>query len=53
MTVNADTTAAETNSAVQAAPRVWVVTGYRAGERVQILALADALGWPYEIKDVD
>ena len=31
-------------------PRVWVVTGYRAGERTQILGLADALGWPYEIK---
>jgi mitochondrial fission protein ELM1 len=30
-----------------------VVTGYRAGERVQILALAEALGWPYDIKDVD
>jgi mitochondrial fission protein ELM1 len=31
-------------------PGVWVVTGYRAGERTQILGLADALGWPYEIK---
>jgi mitochondrial fission protein ELM1 len=30
-----------------------VVTGYRAGERAQILALAEALGWPYDIKDVD
>jgi mitochondrial fission protein ELM1 len=29
---------------------VWVVTGYRAGEQSQILALAEALGWPYEIK---
>jgi mitochondrial fission protein ELM1 len=29
-----------------------VVTGYRAGERAQILALAEALGWPYAIKDV-
>ncbi|UCC55894.1 MAG: mitochondrial fission ELM1 family protein, partial [Gammaproteobacteria bacterium] len=34
-------------------PRVWVVTGYRAGERAQILALAEALGWPYDIKDLD
>ena len=33
-------------------PRVWVVTGYRAGERSQILGLAEALGWPFEIKDL-
>jgi len=33
-------------------PRVWLVTGYRAGERGQILALADALGWPYELKQL-
>ena len=31
-------------------PRVWVIAGYRAGERSQILGLADALGWPYEVK---
>ncbi len=31
-------------------PRVWLVTGYRAGESNQILALAEALGWPYEHK---
>jgi mitochondrial fission protein ELM1 len=35
------------------APRVWVVTGYRAGERVQVMALAEALGWPYQVKDLD
>lgn len=34
------------------APRVWVVTGYRAGERIQILALAEALGWPFELKEL-
>lgn len=33
-------------------PRVWLVTGYRAGERSQILALAEALGWPYELKEL-
>lgn len=33
-------------------PRVWLVTGYRAGERGQILALAEALGWPYELKQL-
>jgi mitochondrial fission protein ELM1 len=27
-----------------------LVTGYRAGERAQIVALGEALGWPFEIK---
>jgi mitochondrial fission protein ELM1 len=36
-----------------APPRVWVLTGYRAGERAQILALAEALGWPFEVKELD
>ena len=34
-------------------PVVWVVTGYRAGERAQVLALAEALGWPFDIKEMD
>lgn len=33
-------------------PSVWVVTGYRAGERTQILGLAEALGWPFEVKNL-
>ena len=33
-------------------PRVWLVTGYRAGERNQIIALAEALGWPFELKEL-
>lgn len=33
-------------------PRVWVIGGYRAGERTQTTALARALGWPFEIKDL-
>ena len=32
------------------APRVWTVAAYRAGEQGQTLALAAALGWPFEIK---
>ncbi len=36
-----------------APPRVWVVTGYRAGERAQVLALAEALGWTFEVKELD
>lgn len=31
-------------------PRVWVVDAYRSGEKTQLRALADRLGWPYEIK---
>ena len=31
-------------------PAVWVVAGYRAGERTQLLALAEALQWPFEVK---
>ena len=35
-----------------APPRVWAVMCYRAGENSQIRALADALGWPYEVKEL-
>jgi mitochondrial fission protein ELM1 len=31
-------------------PAVWVVAGYRAGERTQLVALAEALQWPFEVK---
>ena len=31
-------------------PRVWIVDAYRAGERTQLRALAEGLGWPCEIK---
>jgi mitochondrial fission protein ELM1 len=31
-------------------PRVWAILCYRAGDNAQILALAEALGWPFEIK---
>ncbi|MEN8800958.1 MAG: mitochondrial fission ELM1 family protein [Thiogranum sp.] len=37
---------------VTSTPHVWLVTGYRAGERGQILALAEALGWPFDIKEL-
>ncbi len=33
-------------------PTVWLVTGYRAGERNQVLALGEALGWPFELKEL-
>lgn len=31
-------------------PCVWVMMGHKAGDNSQILALAEALGWPFEIK---
>jgi mitochondrial fission protein ELM1 len=32
------------------APRVWLLTGHKAGDNAQVTALADALGWPYVVK---
>jgi len=34
------------------AARVWVLASPRAGEQTQLLALADALGLPYEVKRI-
>lgn len=31
-------------------PRVWAILCYRSGDNEQILALAESLGWPYEVK---
>jgi mitochondrial fission protein ELM1 len=31
-------------------PRVWLMMGKKAGDNAQITALAEALGWPFEIK---
>lgn len=31
-------------------PRVWALLGPRAGDNNQVLALAEALGWPFEAK---
>ena len=39
-----------TGTADRAPPRVWVMMGHKAGDNSQILALAEALGWPFEIK---
>src|SRR5512135_1957843 len=34
-------------------PRVWLVVGPRVGDNEQTFALADALGWPYEVKQIE
>ena len=31
-------------------PKVWLMMGHKAGDNSQVLALAEALGWPFEIK---
>lgn len=31
-------------------PRTWLMLGHKVGDNGQILALAEALGWPYEVK---
>ena len=33
-------------------PVVWLIDAYRAGERAQVRALVEALGWPVEIKSL-
>jgi uncharacterized protein len=35
---------------VEHPPRVWLMMGKKAGDNAQITALAEALGWPFEIK---
>lgn len=32
--------------------RVWVLTNLHPGNRIQAVALAEALGWPYEVKEL-
>ncbi len=31
-------------------PRVWVLMGHKAGDNSQVLALGEALDWPFEVK---
>ncbi|HZC14458.1 MAG TPA: ELM1/GtrOC1 family putative glycosyltransferase, partial [Thermoleophilaceae bacterium] len=33
-------------------PRVWVLTCHREGDNAQMIGLAEALGWPYEVKRI-
>ena len=36
--------------ALDAPPVVWVMLSHRVGDSIQVMALANALGWPYEVK---
>jgi uncharacterized protein len=31
-------------------PRIWLILGDKAGDNAQVRIIADALGWPYELK---
>ncbi|MGE3298079.1 MAG: mitochondrial fission ELM1 family protein [Porticoccaceae bacterium] len=39
-------------TAPQADPGVWVLLGQKAGDNHQVLALAEALGWPFTCKQI-
>jgi mitochondrial fission protein ELM1 len=36
--------------AAAAAPRIWLLSGFRAGDNTQLRVLAETLGWPFETK---
>jgi len=37
---------------VRAVPTVWALLGHKVGDNSQVLALAEALGWPFETKHI-
>jgi mitochondrial fission protein ELM1 len=37
---------------LSAPPRTWLLVGDKLGDNAQVQALADALGWPYEVRQV-
>jgi mitochondrial fission protein ELM1 len=41
-----------THTPTESAPRVWLLFGERRGDNAQVLALAQMLGWAYEIKQL-
>ena len=43
---------AKLNDSGPVIPKVWLMMGHKAGDNNQLLALADALGWPYEAKQL-
>jgi mitochondrial fission protein ELM1 len=46
-------TAAVTAADVPAAgPRTWLILGDKAGDNAQVRIIADALGWPYQLKEL-
>lgn len=45
--------AAPASAGTSPAPTVWVLKCHRAGDHAQSLALANELGWPYVVKDME
>jgi hypothetical protein len=45
-----DPLVADTPAVIHPPPRVWLLTGHKAGDNTQVVALAEALGWPFELK---
>jgi uncharacterized protein len=41
---------AAAQTALKAPSQTWVLAGYKAGDNAQLMALAQALGWPFEVK---
>jgi mitochondrial fission protein ELM1 len=41
-----------THTSTEPTPRVWLLFGERRGDNAQVLALAEMLGWTYEIKQL-
>jgi mitochondrial fission protein ELM1 len=50
MQLTAEPTGPPRAPASMAPPRTWLMLGHKAGDNSQILALAEALGWPFETK---
>ncbi|HVJ42179.1 MAG TPA: ELM1/GtrOC1 family putative glycosyltransferase [Dongiaceae bacterium] len=44
--------AAAQAAAATAAPRIWLIQSDKAGDNAQLRVIADALPWPYEVKQI-
>src|SRR5688572_10832978 len=40
------------SSADPTTPRTWLILGDKAGDNAQVRIIADALGWPFVVKDL-
>ena len=49
---NPDAAVNDTVASAGPGPRTWVLTGHKAGDNTQVLALAKALGWAFEVKQL-
>lgn len=47
---NPDAAVNDTAGGAGPGPRTWVLTGHKAGDNTQVLALAKALGWAFDVK---